>query len=109
MPHKHSQEVHATRSARAVVRCFWTPRQPVSGHVLVPTRIAEPFKAMVKALIEHDKIDSLTMCEHRFLAHAALAARPVLGLDEVSRVLRINKAAGKAKHSFRSTLSEGPS
>ena len=74
------------------------PKPPSTTFISVPAALAGQVKIVANAMTKHWELDSLAGAPHHFLAHAALATRPVIGEEAFQKVLVLNKDAGRAKH-----------
>ena len=104
MPHLRKPEKWLARRDRALQKGFlkWVP----DGHqwLLVPSEIAGPAKVITRGLAEHVQLDKASGVPHHHLAHAALAAKSVVGEERCRRALALNKACGNAKHGISRTV-----
>jgi len=102
MPHTRNPDKVALRRERAIARGYVKPAPSGRVHIEVPAACASPLKTMVKAAVLHRSLDQRTSVAHHHLAHAALAARPLLTEGQFKHAICLNKRAGAAKHRISS-------
>ena len=98
MPGKHSPEKLRARRKRALERGYCIPRNPDLTFIEVPTKLACRAKSATKALVVHDKMNSVTGKPFHFAAEAVVAARPLVGEAEFVRARSIIKDSNGARH-----------
>ena len=102
MPGRHFPAKLLERHDRARERGFLRPlaSQWESSLIEVPKSIATRSKVVVRALATHDRLNKAAGKPFHFAAHAALAARPVVGDDSYRRAMQDIKKGNAARHAW---------
>ena len=102
MPGKHSPGVLADRRLRALRRGFLHVRPPGDDvqYVAVKREVAGRAKAQAKALATHHDLNKAAGQSFHFAAHAALAARSIIGEKAFVTAKAVIKAINTARHSW---------
>jgi len=100
MPGKHSPEKLAERRRRAAQFGYLRPRAANVRHLQVPVALADRAKDSVRALELHAELNEAAGAPHHFAAHAALAARSVIGEQKFASAKVTIKRGNTARHDW---------
>ena len=107
MPHLRSAASRAIRLERARERGFVIPAPAGKTFIAVDSPVSIRARTAAAGLALHQKLNAINEAPSHSLARAALAARQRIGDDGLREALKLNRAVGRAKHSWTSAVGGG--